>query len=368
MVIKDIVTGEAAHKKVYSGIKKLAETVGSTFGPAGSNVSLQKDDGTLHCTKDGVTVAKEITFSDQVEYSATTYIKDIANNTVARAGDGTTTATLLAWMLYKLGRDEEGKPLTNVSPDFIKGLKDASKKATEYLKSIAIPAKEPEILEKVALLASNNDEEISSHLREAMKTLGETGNIFVEESKSIKTRLFTSPGMGLMKGFLSSHFINNPKRLTCELIVPYVLVTEDEIYSIFQLQNLFHQINEIHQTNIATSRAEVKTDMPHILIVCKKMKEDILGWVLTQHQFKVIQTCVIQADHISENEEQLEAWMEDLRLISGCQPIGGKFTKRLGTGEAQCNADDLGRLKKAVVNNEKSILIPLPSPTHTWNC
>jgi len=370
MVIKDILTGETAHQKVYSGIFKLAKAVGDTFGPSGHPVSLMKDNGDLHCTKDGVSVAREITFADQVEYCATTYIKDIANNTVARAGDGTTTAILLAQKLYAQGRDEKGKELVKITPSLIKGMKEASNLVVSYLNSIAIPAKNPDILEKVALVASNNDTEISSLLKEAMEVLGDTGNIYVEESKSTKTKLFTSPGMGIMKGFASNHFINNSKRLSSDLILPYVLITEDEIYSIFQLQNIFNQLTEYHRElvlNPDPSKGERPplTDVPHLLIVCKKMKEDVLEWAITQHAYsksmpsRGIQLCVIQADHISESTEQVENLMNDLRLITGCQGIGGKFLKRLGTGVAQCNRTDLGRLKKSVVNNEKSILIPL---------
>jgi len=363
MVIKDIVKGEEAHKKVYSGLKKLAETVGSTFGPSGRPVSLQRDDGTLHCTKDGVTVAREITFADQVEFSATTYIKDIANNTVARAGDGTTTSILLAWIMYQRARNEKGEALVNVNADFMRGMKDAADFAIKKIREDAIPAKDPEILEKVALIASNNDVEIAELLRDAMKVLGETGNIYVEESKSTKTKMFTSPGMGIMKGFMSNYFVNNPKRLTSELLLPFVLITEDEIHSIFQLNNIFHQMAEYHFGERASKDDErVKlTDMPHILIICKKMKEDVLEWVITQHAYRGIQACVIQADHLGNDNEGIEAWMSDLRLITGCQGIGGKFLRRLGTGSAQCNIGDLGRLKKSVVNKEKSILIPLPS-------
>jgi chaperonin GroEL len=360
MVIKEIISGEEAHKKVYSGIEKLSKAVGSTFGPAGHNVSLQRDNGELHCTKDGVTVAKEITFEDQIEYSASTYIKDIAQNTVARAGDGTTTAIILASKLYKEMRNEDGTPILRMNPDIKRGMKFAAEHAIEFLKQKRILAKDPEILEKVALIASNNDIEISGYLREAMKILGETGNIFVEESKSTKTHLFTSPGMGLMKGFMSNYFINNSKRMTSELILPYVLVTEDEIFSVFQLQNIFKQIIEHHQRLLMEASSEIRTEIPHILIICKKIKQDILEWVITQHSFKAVNACVIQADHVAENSEQLEALMTDLAMISGCQGIGGKFLKRLGTGKAQCNISDLGRLKKAVINKEKSILIPLP--------
>lgn len=364
MVIKDIVKGEEAHKRVYSGLKKLAETVGSTFGPSGRPVSLQRDDGSLHCTKDGVTVAREITFADQVEYSATTYIKDIANNTVARAGDGTTTSILLAWLMYQRARNEKGEALLDINANFICGMKDAAKQKIEILKHNAIDAKNPEILEKVALIASNNDVEISELLRDAMKVLGETGNIYVEESKSTKTKMFTSPGMGIMKGFMSNYFVNNPKRLTSELILPFVLITEDEIHSIFQLNNIFHQLGEYHFNNASHGEGEERvrvTDMPHILIICKKMKEDVLEWVITQHAYRGLQACVIQADHLGNDSDGIESWMSDLRLITGCQGIGGKFLRRLGTGSAQCNIGDLGRLKKSVVNKEKAILIPLPS-------
>lgn len=364
MVIKEIISGSEAHQKVYSGIQKLADAVGSTFGPAGRNVSLQRDNGELHCTKDGVTVAKEITFADQVEYSASTYIKDIAQNTVARAGDGTTTAIILASKLYQMVRAKDGIPNVVMTPKIKKGMKEATLAVIDYLKKQSHPAKDPETLEKVALIASNNDTEIAGYLRDAMKVLGETGNIFVEESKSTKTQLFTSPGMGLMKGFMSNYFINNSKRMTSELILPYVLVTEDEIYSIFQLQNIFKQMTEHHQRQLMESNVEVRTDVPHILIICKKIKEDILEWVITQHAYRAVNACVIQADHVAENAEQLEALMTDLAMISGCQGIGGKFLKRLGTGTAQCNISDLGRLKKAVISKEKSILLPLPEESN----
>jgi chaperonin GroEL len=362
MIFKQVVSGVEAHKKVYSGLKELSETVGSTFGPNGHSVSLQKDDGHLHCTKDGVTVAREMTFSDQVEYCASTYIKDIANNTVSRAGDGTTTAILLAWELYKAGRSEEGEPLVKITPQFRNDLKEATTKAIDYLNSVALPSKDPETLEKVALIASNNDTEIASLLKEAIEVIGETGNIYVEPSKSTQTKLFTSPGMGIMKGFMSSYFINNPQRMNSELMYPFVLVTEDEIYSVFQLSNLAYQITNYHQK----LRAEGEdlggklTDVPHLLIVCKKIKDDILEWVITQHLHRSLNICVIQADHLGDSPTALEDFMTDLRLITGCEGIGSKFTKRLGTGTQQANISDLGRLHKSIVTKDKSIFIPLP--------
>jgi len=362
MIIKDVVSGKDAHKKVYSGLQRLAETVGSTFGPNGHSVSLQKDDGNLHCTKDGVTVAREMTFEDQVEYCASTYIKDIANNTVSRAGDGTTTAILLAYELYKLGRDSEGEPKVEITPKLRNELKEASKKAIDYLTSVALPAKDPETLEKVALVASNNDKEIAGLLKEAIEVIGETGNIYVEPSKSTQTKLFTSPGMGIMKGFMSSYFINNPQRMNSELLLPFVLVTEDEIYSVFQLSNIAHQITNYHQ-DLRASNDDLGgklTDVPHLLIICKKIKDDILEWVITQHLHRSLNICVIQADHLGESEQDIEDFMTDLRLITGCEGIGSKFTKRLGTGTQQANISDLGRLHKSIVTQDKSIFIPLP--------
>lgn len=362
MIIKDVVSGVDAHKRIYSGLQKLAKTVGSTFGPNGHSVSLQKDDGNLHCTKDGVTVARELTFADQIEYCGSTYIKDIANNTVSRAGDGTTTAILLAWELYKRGRNEYGEPILNITPKLRNELKEASKKAIEFLTKLAIPAKDPETLEKVALVASNNDKEIASLLKEAIEVIGETGNIYVEPSKSTQTKLFTSPGMGILKGFMSSYFVNNPQRMNSELLLPFVLITEDEIYSVFQLSNLAHQITEYHQSLRASNDdlGGKLTDVPHLLIVCKKIKDDILEWVITQHLHRSLNICVIQADHLGDNDQALEDFMTDLRLITGCEGIGSKFTKRLGTGTQQANISDLGRLHKSIVTQDKSIFIPLP--------
>lgn len=338
MLAKEIVEKKEGHERLLSGIKKLSSAVGCTFGPAGRHVLIQKNDGFMHISKDGVTVASEIMLEDQIENSGATALIDIATYTVNRAGDGTTTSILLAAAMYEAGLQRIDQ-FTNKT---FKDMRKIGKLLVDKLNEIAFDGHDPDILEAVANISSNNDEEISKLIRKAVESIGDEGNIFVENGKGTETILENTPGIGFLAGYVSHYFINNLKRSQNILHNPYVLITDEKIYSVRQLQNLLEQLHR--------NRDESSS----ILIICHEIVDVPLDFLLSN--LGHIQACVVQ---LSGEKGFIQEFMDDLAIVCGCTPIGGKFTKVLGTGSEQVMLSDLGRISKSIVSKDKTILLPL---------
>src|SRR6266699_5161159 len=227
MAAKQIAFDQEAREAMRQGIGKLARAVKVTLGPKGRNVILQKSFGSPTVTKDGVTVAKEIELEDKYENMGAQMVKDVASKTSDVAGDGTTTATVLAEAIYNEGLRAV---VSGINPMLMKrGIEKAVDDVVEKLKKMSIPVKSKKDLEAVATVASNNDTEIGRIIAEAMERVGKDGVITVEEGKTIQTGHEFVEGMQFDRGYLSPYFVNNAETMECELEDAYILVYEKKI-------------------------------------------------------------------------------------------------------------------------------------------
>src|SRR5437868_4487646 len=229
MAAKQIAFDQEAREGLRRGVSKLARAVKVTLGPKGRNVILQKSFGSPTVTKDGVTVAKEIELEDKYENMGAQMVKEVASKTSDVAGDGTTTATVLAEAIFNEGLRAV---VSGVNPMLMKrGMEKAVEDIVERVKKMSIPVKNKKDLENVASIAANNDEEIGRIIAEAMDKVGRDGVITVEDGKSIQTSHEFVEGMQFDRGYLSPYFVTDPQKMECELEDPYILIYEKKISS-----------------------------------------------------------------------------------------------------------------------------------------
>jgi chaperonin GroEL len=229
MAAKNIKYKEDARGKILKGVQKLADAVKVTLGPMGRNVALDKSFGAPHITKDGVTVAKEIELEDKHENMGAQLVKEVANKTSEKAGDGTTTATILAESIYKEG-------LRNVTAgsnpmSIKKGIEEAVNTIVEKLKTLSKPIKDSKEIEQVATISANGDKDIGEIIAKAMSKVGKDGTITVEEAKGFETTLDVVEGMNFDRGYLSAYFVTDAEKLETVFEDAYVLIYEKKISS-----------------------------------------------------------------------------------------------------------------------------------------
>ena len=231
MSTKELQFGPEARASIKNGVEKLARAVKTTLGPKGRNVVLDKSFGTPNVTKDGVSVAKEIDLADKFEQIGATMVREVASKTGDNAGDGTTTATVLAEAIYKEGL----KYVTSgASPILLKrGMDKALSSMTEKLTSIARPCESQNDIAQIATIAANQDAEVGEWISNAMEKVGKDGVITVEEGKSFETEVDIVEGMQFDRGYLSPHFVSDTENMTVEFEKPYILI--------FEKKNLKHQ-------------------------------------------------------------------------------------------------------------------------------
>src|SRR5213082_1197729 len=237
---KRITYSEDARQAILRGVNKLADAVKVTLGPRGRNVVIEKKFGSPTITKDGVTVAKEIELKDEIENAGAQMVREVASKTSDTAGDGTTTATVLAQAIYREG-------IKNVTAganpmDLKKGIERAVEAVVEDLKKISKPVKSHKEQEQVATVSANNDKKIGSLIAEAMEKVGKDGVVTVEEAKSMKTDLEFVEGMQFDRGYLSPYFVTNPDRMEAVLEDPFILIHEKKIASMRDLIPVLEQV------------------------------------------------------------------------------------------------------------------------------
>ena len=248
MAAKKIAYGSEAREAIIRGVEKLARAVKITLGPCGRNVVLEKSYGSPTVTKDGVTVAKEIELEDAYENMGAQMVREVASKTSTVAGDGTTTATILAESIFKEGL----KNITaGANPMQVKrGIDKAVERIVEELKKMSIPVKSSKQIEQVATCSANQDVEIGKKLAEAMDKVGKDGVITVEEGQSLETVVELVEGMQFDKGYLSPHFVNKFENMTVELDKPYILIHEKKISSVKSLVPLAGKGGKAGQASI----------------------------------------------------------------------------------------------------------------------
>jgi chaperonin GroEL len=333
MAAKQLLFDEAARQSLLKGVSKLARAVTATLGPKGRNVVLDKKYGSPTVTKDGVTVAKEIELEDPYENMGAQMVKEVASKTSDAAGDGTTTATVLAEAIYREGL----KFVTSgANPIGIqRGIQKAVDAAVAHLDKIAKKVKDKEEIKQVATVSANWDTQIGEIIADAMDKVGKDGTITVEEAKSIDTTLDVVEGMQFDKGYLSPYFVTNAETMECKLEDAYILLFEKKISSLKDLLPILEKV--------------AKSGKP-LLIIAEEVEGEALATLVVNKLRGVLNACAVKAPGFGDRRK---AMCEDIAILTG-----GKFiSEDLGIKLESLELADLGRAKSVVVDKENTTIV-----------
>jgi len=333
MAAKQLIFDEAARQSLLLGVEQLSRAVKATLGPKGRNVVIDKKFGSPTVTKDGVTVAKEIELEDACENMGAQMVREVASKTSDDAGDGTTTATLLAEAIYR-----EGLKFVTAGANPIgiqRGIQKAVEASVVQLARITRKVKDKEEIKQVATVSANWDTTIGEIIAEAMEKVGKDGTITVEEAKSIETTLEVVEGMQFDKGYLSPYFITNAEAMETKLEDAYVLNYERKISS---LKELFPILEKVAQSG------------KPLLVIAEDVEGEALATLVVNKLRSTIKVCAVKAPGFGDRRK---AMMEDLAILTG-----GKFiSEDLGIKLESIGLEDLGRAKSIVVDQESTTLV-----------
>src|ERR1700756_2405319 len=329
---KQIVTGENSRQAILRGVNVLADAVKITLGPKGRNAVIEKKFGAPIITKDGVTVAKEIDLQDPLENMGAQMVREVASKTSDVAGDGTTTATVLAQAIFREGVRTVA---AGASPMALKrGIDKAVEAAVGEIKKLSREVK-GDMIAQVGTISANTDKQVGSIIAEAMKKVGKDGVITVEESKTMETTLEVVEGMQFDRGYLSPYFVTDPERMEARLEDAYILIHEKKISSMKDLLPILETI--------------AKTGKPFLLIA-----EDIEGEALaTLVVNKIRGTLACVAVKAPGFGDRRKAMLEDIAILTGGKPIA----EELGIKLENVTLQDLGRAKRIVVDKDNTTII-----------
>ncbi|MBM4012021.1 MAG: chaperonin GroEL [Planctomycetota bacterium] len=324
---------QEAREAMRRGVAKLARAVKVTLGPKGRNVILQKSFGSPTVTKDGVTVAKEIDLEDVYENMGARMVREVASKTSDVAGDGTTTATVLAEAVFNEGLKAV---VAGVNPVQMKqGIEKAVADITAKLKEMSIPVKGKKEMAQVASIAANNDGEIGELLAEAMDKVGKDGVITVDEGKSLKTEIEFVEGMQFDRGYLSPYFVTNPTQMQCVLEDCYILVFEKKISSVKDIVPLLEAV--------------VNAGKP-LLIVSEEVDGEALATLVINRLRGTFQVCAVKAPGYGDRRK---AMLEDIAILTGATAV----FENLGMKLENLGLAELGRAKKVIVDKDNTTVI-----------
>jgi len=330
---KQLLYSDEARRKILSGVEQLSAAVKVTLGPKGRNVVIDKKFGSPTITKDGVTVAKEIDLEDAFENMGAQMVKEVAEKTSDIAGDGTTTATILAEAIYREG-------LKNVTagsnPMALKrGIEKAVEKVVEELGKLSTPIKDKKEIAQVASIAANSDTAIGELIAEAMDKVGKDGVITVEEAKSTATTLEVVEGMQFDQGYLSPYFVTDAERMEVLLEDPYILIYEKKISSIKDILPLLEKI--------------ARAGKP-LLIIAEEVEGEALATLVVNKIRGTFVACAVKAPGYGDRRK---AMLEDIAILTG----GKAITEDLGIKLENLDIDDLGRAKKVKIDKENTTVV-----------
>ena len=330
---KQIIFDEAARKKILAGVTILAKAVKATLGPKGRNVVIDKKYGAPLITKDGVSVAKEIELEDAFENMGAQMVKEVANKTSDNAGDGTTTATVLAEAIYREG-------LRNVAagcnPIFVKsGIDKAVDAAVKELAKNSKTVKDSEEIRQVATVSANWDKEIGDIIAEAMNRVGKDGTITVEEAKTIETSLDVVEGMQFDKGYLSPYFVTNTENMECVLEDAYILIHEKKISNLNELLPIL--------------QAVAKTGKP-LMVIAEDVEGEALAALVVNKLRGMLNVCAVKAPGFGDRRK---AMLEDIAILTN----GRCITEDLGIKLENIQLADLGKAKRITVGKENTTIV-----------
>ncbi len=330
---KQLIFNEEARRNLLAGVEKLSKAVMVTLGPKGRNVLLDKKYGAPTVTKDGVSVAKEIELEDPFENMGAQLVKEVSVKTNDVAGDGTTTATVLAYAIAKEGLKSVA---AGIDPMGIKrGIDKAVEMAVEKIKKIAVDVKNKEEIAQVAAISANNDMEIGQEIADAMDKVGKDGVITVEESKTIETTTDYVEGMQFDRGYLSPYFATNRDTMTTELTDPYILIYEKKISSMKDLLPVLEKV--------------VQTGKP-LLIIAEDVEGEALATLVVNNLRGTLSVCAVKAPGFGDRRK---AMLEDIAILTG----GELISEDIGLKLENVELSQLGRAKRVKVEKENTTII-----------
>ena len=325
--------GLDANKGILKGVETLANAVRVTMGPKGRNVVIEKSFGAPTITKDGVTVAKEIELKDKFENMGAQMVKEVASKTSDVAGDGTTTATVLADAIYR-----QGLKLVAAGHDPMslkRGIDSAVINAVKELKNLSTPTKGKQEIAQVGTISANGDTEIGNIIAEAMEKVGKEGVITVEEAKGLETTLEVVEGMQFDRGYISPYFVTNPDRMEAELENPAILINEKKISSMKDLLPILEQI--------------AKAGRP-LLIIAEDIEGEALATLVVNKLRGTLNVCAVKAPGFGDRRK---AMLEDIAILTGGQCI----TEDIGIKLESITLKDLGHCEKVVIGKDDTTII-----------
>ncbi len=330
---KQLLFSDAARQQILKGITVLSDAVKATLGPRGRNVIIDKKFGAPTITKDGVTVAKEIELKEPYENMGAQLLREVASKTSDVAGDGTTTATVLAYAIYKDGMKYVTAGANSI--DIKRGIDKAVEVVIAELKTMSKPVADKKGIAQVGTISANNDPSIGELIAEAMDKVGKDGVITVEEAKSMATTLDVVEGMQFDRGYLSPYFITDPERMECVLDSPFVLIHDKKISSMKDLLPVLEQTAKLGKP---------------LLIVSEDVEGEALATLVVNKLRGTIQVCAVKAPGFGDRRK---AMLEDIAVLTGGQVI----TEDLGLKLENVKIADLGKARKVTIDKDNTTVV-----------
>jgi len=330
---KEIQYDQKARESLLKGVNTLADVVKVTLGPKGRNVILEKSFGSPSVTKDGVTVAKEVECEDKFENMGAQMVKEVASKTSDVAGDGTTTATVLAQAIYK-----EGAKLVAAGHnpmELKRGIEKAVEVVIEELKKLSKPTQDQKEIAQVGTISANNDETIGNIIAEAMGKVGKEGVITVEEAKSMETTLDIVEGMQFDKGYISPYFVTNPDKMETILDEPVILINEKKISAMKDLLPILEQVAKMGRT---------------LLIIAEDVEGEALATLVVNKLRGTLKVAAVKAPGFGDRRK---AMLEDIAVLTGGQVI----SEELGIKLESIGLKDLGNAKRVVIDKDNTTIV-----------
>lgn len=333
MSAKELRFSEDARSAILAGVNILADAVKVTLGPKGRNVVIEKSFGAPNITKDGVTVAKEIELSDKFENMGAQMVREVASKTNDDAGDGTTTATVLAQAIYREGAKVVAAGLNPM--ELKRGIDKAVEAVIAELKKIAKPIKDQKEIAQVGTISANNDPEIGKLIAEAMEKVGKEGVITVEEAKSAETSLDVVEGMQFDRGYLSPYFVTNPEKMEASFDAPYVLIYDKKISSMKDLLPLLEKV--------------VQRSKP-LVIIAEEVEGEALATLVVNKLRGTLNVAAVKAPGFGDRRKEM---LEDIATLTG----GRVLSEDLGHKLETARLEDLGTAKKITIDKDNTTIV-----------
>ncbi len=333
MAAKDVKFGDSARARMIAGVNILADAVKVTLGPKGRNVVIDKSFGAPLITKDGVTVAKEIELKDKFENMGAQLVKEVASKTADVAGDGTTTATVLAQSILNEGLKAVAAGMNPM--DLKRGIDKATNAAVEAIKAVAAPCKDTKEIAQVGSISANSDTRIGDLIAQAMEKVGKEGVITVEEGSGFDDTLDVVEGMQFDRGYISPYFINKQDSMTAELDAPFVLLVDKKISNIREL--------------IPVLEGVAKSGKP-LLLIAEDVEGEALATLVVNSMRGIVKLAAVKAPGFGDRRK---AMLQDIAVLTGATVI----SEEIGLSLEQATLNDLGTAKKVVISKENTTII-----------